>query len=47
VAERIPGARLVVIEGAGSTHGTIYERLDDWLGLVCEHLRSHSSGARS
>ncbi|KWX69255.1 alpha/beta fold hydrolase [Mycobacterium sp. NAZ190054] len=39
VAERIPGARLVLIEGVGSSHGMIYERLDDWLHHVREHLR--------
>jgi pimeloyl-ACP methyl ester carboxylesterase len=39
VAERIPGARLVVVEGAGSSHAMIYERPDDWLDLVKEHLR--------
>lgn len=40
VAERIPGARLVLVEGVGSSHGMIYERLDDWLDHVKEHLRS-------
>jgi pimeloyl-ACP methyl ester carboxylesterase len=42
VAERIPGARYVLVEGPGSSHGMIYERLDDWLGHVREHLSSHA-----
>ena len=46
VAERIPGARLVLVEGVGSSHGMIYERLDEWLEHVREHLRSHARGAR-
>jgi pimeloyl-ACP methyl ester carboxylesterase len=45
VAERIPGARFVLVEGAGSSHGMIYERPDDLLNPVREHLRAHSRGA--
>jgi pimeloyl-ACP methyl ester carboxylesterase len=44
VAERIPGARLVIVEGVGSSHGMIHERLDDWLEHVRAHLRAHSLG---
>jgi hypothetical protein len=44
LAERILGARLVLVEGVGSSHGMIYERLDDWLGHVSEHLRSDHPG---
>lgn len=40
VAERIPGARLVLVAGVGSSHGMIYERPDDWLRHVQEHLHS-------
>jgi pimeloyl-ACP methyl ester carboxylesterase len=40
VAERIPGARFVVMVGAGTSHGMIYERCDEWLDHVWEHLRS-------
>lgn len=39
VAERIPGARFVLVEGVGSSHGMIHERPDDWLALVWKHLR--------
>lgn len=46
VAERIPGAQLVVIDGVGTSHGMIYERPDDWLDHVREHLRSHSHRTR-
>jgi pimeloyl-ACP methyl ester carboxylesterase len=47
VAERIPGARLVLVEGVGSSHGMIYERLDEWLEHVREHLRSHARAAQT
>ena len=47
VAKRIPGARFVLVDGVGSSHGMIYERLEEWLGHVREHLGSHSlEGAR-
>ncbi len=39
VAERIPGARFVLVDGVGSSHGMMYERLDEWLDHVREHLR--------
>jgi pimeloyl-ACP methyl ester carboxylesterase len=40
VAERIPGARFVLVEGVGSSHSMIYERPADWLDHVREHLQS-------
>jgi pimeloyl-ACP methyl ester carboxylesterase len=39
VAERIPGARYVLVEGIGSSHGMMYERPAEWLDHVREHLR--------
>ncbi|MGY4649281.1 hypothetical protein [Mycobacterium sp. URHB0021] len=39
MAERIPGAEFVVVEGVGSSHGMIYERLDEGVDPVREHLR--------
>lgn len=47
VAERIPGARFVLVEGAGSSHGMIYERPADLLLHVREHLRTHSIASRT
>ncbi|MET0703315.1 MAG: alpha/beta fold hydrolase [Mycobacterium sp.] len=42
VAKRIPGARLVLVAGIGSSHGLIYERPGDWLHHVVTHLRAHA-----
>jgi pimeloyl-ACP methyl ester carboxylesterase len=47
VAELIPGARFVLVEGSGSSHGMHYERLGDWLAHVRQHLGSHSIAART
>ena len=39
VAERIPDAEFVLIEGPGSSHSMHFERTDEWLGHVRGHLR--------
>ncbi len=38
VADAIPGAQYVLVEGPGSSHGMHIERPDDWLGHVTGHL---------
>jgi pimeloyl-ACP methyl ester carboxylesterase len=42
VAERVPGAQFVLIEGPGSSHGMHFERTEEWLGHVLGHLDRHS-----
>lgn len=42
VAERIPGARFVLLEGPGSSHGMHFERTEEWLEHVLGHLDRHS-----
>lgn len=45
VAEAIPGASFVLVEGPGSSHGLHVERPDDWLTHVREHLARHAGVA--
>ena len=42
VADAIPGARLVLVEGPGSSHSMHFERTEEWLGHVQDHLDRHS-----
>lgn len=45
VASTIPGARLVVLEGAG--HVPMFDRPDAFAGVVTEFLSPHASSARN
>lgn len=41
VAERIPDAELVLLEGPGSSHSMHFERTEEWLGHVLGHFERH------
>lgn len=41
VAEAIPDARYVMLEGPGSSHSQHFERTEEWLGHVLGHLGKH------
>jgi len=43
VAEAIPGAGFVLVEGPGSSHALHVERPQDWLAVVDGHLARHAA----
>lgn len=45
VAEAIPGAEFVLVEGPGSSHALHVERLEEWLATVSGHLARHARSA--